>query len=332
MKALIVLIVLIVATGLAFYVVWMNRESEKIVTAVVPISVAALIGVFLSVFLFGGEPAVTARFPTVFLYRVSDLQPLAPPDRPLLNSLFEVPTLAAKQPELAKDKESGAALYHELLQKAIIDKLASTFPHSWEVDIADFKTGMGQQLTVQPAQDATEPSTKLTLSELDALLKGNRFAGTYATPSPGLALPLGSSMTIASPHTAPSGMLEGRIAIKNAFVTLTISTGYSLWMRSLGGYRVLMGYSWEQEQDFASAQYIVEVRAQFSRLRSGHPNMPKYKKWVSQIISALRADLDEQVLWSQTRENYLFRKELERVSGVVTPLRPSFLGPIQHTP
>ena len=196
MKALILLVALITATVFAFYVVWMNRESEKIITAVVPISVAALIDVFLSVFLFGGEPVVIARFPTVFLYRISDLQPLAPPDRPLLNSLFDVPTLAAKHPELAKDKESGATLYHELLQKAIVDKLAFTFPHSWEVDIADFKTGMRQQLTVQPAQDATEPSTKLTVAELDALLKGNRFAGTYAPPSLGLALPLGSSMTM----------------------------------------------------------------------------------------------------------------------------------------
>jgi hypothetical protein len=310
----------------------MNRESEKIITAVVPISVAALIGVFLSVFLFGGEPAVTARFPTVFLYRVSDLQPLAPPDRPLLNSLFEVPTLAAKHPELARDKESGATLYHELLQKAIVDKLAFTFSHSWEVDIAEFKTAFGQQLTVQPAQDATEPSTKLTLAELDALLKGNRFAASHATPSLGLALPPRSSMTIASANAAPTGMLRGQIAIKNPFVTLTINTGYSMWMRSLGGYRVLMGYSWDQDRDFASAQYIVEIRAQFSRLRSGHPDMPKYKKWVSQIISALRAGLDEQALWSQTRESYLFRKELERLSGVVTPTPPPFLGPIEHTP
>ena len=228
MKALVVLVALIAATVFAFYVVWMNRESEKIITAVVPISVAALIGVFLSVFLFGGEPAVTARFPTVFLYRVSDLQPLAPPDRPLLNSLFEVPTLVAKHPELAKDKESGAALYHELLQKAIVDKLAFTFPHSWEVDIADFKTGIGQQLTVQPAQDATERSTKLTQAELDALLKGNSFVGTHAIPSLGLALPPRSSMTIASPHSAPSGMLGGRIAIKNPFVTLAINTDYSM--------------------------------------------------------------------------------------------------------
>jgi len=103
-------------------------------------------------------------------------------------------------------------------------------------------------------------------------------------------------------------------------------------MRSLGGYRVLMGYSSDQDRDFASAQYVVDIRAQFSRLRSGHPNMPKYKKWVSQIISALRAGLDEQVLWSQTRENYLFRKELEHLSGVVTPTPPPFLSPIEHTP
>ena len=88
MRPVLVLAALILATGVAFYVVWMNRASEKIVTAVIPIAIAALIGVGLTVFVFGGQPPLTVKFPAVFLYRSSDKAPWTPPARPMLNSLF----------------------------------------------------------------------------------------------------------------------------------------------------------------------------------------------------------------------------------------------------
>jgi hypothetical protein len=329
MKAYSVLILLVIFTALAFYVVWMNRESEKIVTAVVPISVAALIGVFLTVFLFGGEAPVTAKFPAVFLFRISDRAPLAPPDRPQLLSLFEVPTLGAEHPELIQDNDNGATLYHHFLQKAIIDTLRFRYASTWETEVVDFKTGMGQQQASQPAPDATEPSTTLTAAEITTLLKGNRFAGVDFVTLPQIALPPGSTLKIRAPHTANAVPFEGEIILKNEFVTLEIKTAHVSWMRSLGGYRVMMGYSWEQDREFASAQYVVTIRAQFDRLRSGHPKMSKYKRWVHQIVSELRAQFDEQVVWSDTRENYVFRKQLEQFSGVAIPTPPPFLAPIQ---
>jgi hypothetical protein len=330
MRALVVLIVLMLATGVAFYVVWMNRESEKIVTAVVPISVAALIGVFLSVFLFGGEPPISVRFPVVFLYRTPDLAPLVPPDRPLLVSLFEVPTLKAEHPELMEDGGNGTILYHHLLQKAILNTLEFLYACTWEIDLSDFNTGIGEQQVSQPSRDATEPSTKLTTAQIDALLKDNRFAGIHSRDGLGIALPPGSSISIVAPRTTTTGAVEGEILIKNEFVGLTIKSQYSMYMRSLGGYRTLMGYSWEQESDFATVQYIVSIQAEFDRLRSGHPKMPKYKNWVNQIISQLRAKLDEEILWPDTRQNYLFRKQLEQFGGVTLPTRPPFLSPIQR--
>jgi heme/copper-type cytochrome/quinol oxidase subunit 4 len=326
MKAYSVLVVFAIFTALAFYVVWMNRESEKIVTAVFPISVAALIGVFLTVFLFGGEVPVTANFPAVFLFRISDWEPLAPPDRPQLMSLFEVPTLGVEHPELMKDNDNGATLYHHLLQKAIIERLAFLYGSSWEIDILDFKTGMGQQQGSQPSPEAIGPSTKLSTAQVRGLLKGNRFADINYFTAPEIALPPGTALTIRAPDTANVGM--GEITLKNDFVTLSIKTAYFSWMRSLGGYRVLMGYSWEQDREFASAQYFVTIRADFSRLRSGHPQMAKYKRWVNQIVSDLRAQFDEQELWSNTRENYVFRKQLEQYSGVAIPISPPFLAPI----
>lgn len=103
---------------------------------------------------------------------------------------------------------------------------------------------------------------------------------------------------------------------------------HSSWLRSLGGYRPLMGYSWEQDREFATAQYLVSIQAEFDWLRPGHPKMPKYKHWVNQIVSDLRARFDEQVLWSETRQNYVFRKQLEQFSGAAIPTIAPFLAPM----
>jgi hypothetical protein len=328
MKAIAVLVLLILATGFAFYVVWMNRESEKIITAVVPISVAALIGVLLSVFLFGGEPVITAKFPAAFLFRISDRNPLNVPDRPMLLSLFEVPTLRQERPDLMEDGDNGATLYHHFLQKAIIDAFASRYSTTWEIETFDFKTGMGEQQTSGAAADATEPSTKITTAEIAALLKGNRFAGVDFLTTPQIALPPGSALKIRPPGTTKGGTLEAEISIKNDFVSLTIKTAHTSWLRSLGGYRPLMGFSWEQDREFATAQYFVSIQAKFDRWRPGHPKMPKYKRWVNQIVSDLRARFDEQVLWSETRQNYVFRKQLEQFSGAAIITPAPFLAPM----
>jgi len=148
MRSVLVLAALILATVVTFYVVWMNRASEKIVTAVIPIAIAALIGVWLTVFIFAGQPPLTLNFPAVFLYRSSDKAPWTPPTRPMLYSLSEVPELQKDHPERMADDTSGATLYHHLLQKAIIDILAQHHRHAWKTDISRFDIGVVEEMGV----------------------------------------------------------------------------------------------------------------------------------------------------------------------------------------
>ncbi len=53
MKAVIILLVSGLLTASAFYLVWMNRASEKLLSAVIPVAVAALAGILVAVFVFG---------------------------------------------------------------------------------------------------------------------------------------------------------------------------------------------------------------------------------------------------------------------------------------
>ena len=306
MRPVLVLAALILATGVAFYVVWMNRASEKIVTAVIPIAIAALIGVGLTVFVFGGQPPLTVKFPAVFLYRSSDKAPWTPPARPMLNSLFEVPELQRDHPERIADDTSGATLYHHLLQKAIIDILAQHHRGGWETDISRFDMGMIEEMA-GPSPDASAPSMKLSFEEIKQLLKENRFHDSRFM-QPELTLPRGTRVRIKAPEINSTVGEEGEIVLDNDFVCMSIKTRQSSWMRSLGPYRWIFGYTREKDSEFQRAEYLITIKAEFKRLRSGHPEMSKYKHWVEQIVSELQTALDEQIIWAKTKENYVFMK------------------------
>ena len=71
-----------ITTGFAFVVVatlfafvWMNRGSEKVITAVIPIAVAAIVAIGLSIAVFGVEPSMSEVFPTTFTYRIDTRMP-----------------------------------------------------------------------------------------------------------------------------------------------------------------------------------------------------------------------------------------------------------------
>jgi hypothetical protein len=321
MKAALVLLVLILATVVAFYIVWMNRASEKIMSAVIPIAVAALVGVFLSVFVFGEAAPLIVTFPTVFLCRFSDKTPFIPPTRPTLFSLAEIPELLKDHPERMADDTQGGTLYHHFLQRAIIDVLMQHHRFSWETDIRRFDTGFTYVMS-GPSVAASTRNTKVSSSQMKDLLSGNRFADSKFMLSD-LTLPPETKLIVRTPAANAAVGEKGEVILRNDFVVLSITTRPSMWMRSLGPYRLILGYSWDQDKDFETTGYIVTITPDFSKVRAGHPEMSKYKHWVDQIVSELQTAFDEQLIWTKTKEQFIFVKQLLQFGidpGVEPPL------------
>ena len=323
MKSTLLFIGLVLATAVAFYIVWMNRASEKIVTAVIPIAVAALVGIYLAVFVFGGLPPISEKFPSSHMYRIKDKIPASAglPRvlwwRRFTSSLFAPAQLARSHPERFNDQndENGATLYHHLLQKAIIDWMGMRYRATWEIEILnlDLPTAVVQQF--QPAVDATEPSVTLSTEQIDKLLQGNIFAGIHTGIPPKLALPPGTQLKIRAPHREKAGWELGEIILKNNFCNLSIQTRYSSWQRGVGSYKRLAGLSDEDDQLLATATYIVTINTTFSRFRSGHPDMPKYESWARQMANELRKQFDEEIIWLRTKEDYLFTQQVRQLGA-----------------
>jgi hypothetical protein len=310
MRSVLILATLVIATPCAFYVVWMNRASEKIITAVIPISIAALVGVFMAVFVFGGERAETIEFPTTLIYRASDNLPVVMPFRPLSRTIFLVPQLKQSSPELLKDDASGMILYHHFLQRSIVESLALRYGHSWETKILRFETSTGDMLTFGPSGNSPGLQKVIPWSEIEQDLGDNRFAHVHTLFNNGLVVPPDTTLEIQAPRTDPKIGETSSITLDNPFLRVTIQTRVSDCGVLFGGYRLMLGEPNDTNTDLRQANFVITFKKEFKHLRTGHPDMPRYKAWAQQLAEELQAEYDEQRIWAKAKEDYLFSKQL----------------------
>src|SRR6266446_4932604 len=312
MKAAIILLVSGLLTASAFYLVWMNRASEKILSALIPVAVAALTGIILAVFVFGGEPAISAVFPSSFQYRLPSKMPLNLPlvlmGRRFSQAQFAPGQLSKVHPQFLTDPAdaNGESLYHHLLQKAIIDWMGLTYRGTWQVEMLQFDLPIGREGRFQPTEGASEKSEILSTEQIERLLKGNRFADIHPGIPPQIALPPGTKLKITPPATKAGFLETGEILLENTFCTFSINSQASSWFAGIGSYKRLAGITDEENSKLATANYIVRINVRFNRLRSNHPQMALYKAWASELSEGLRGQFDEQVIWSKTKEDFMF--------------------------
>jgi hypothetical protein len=134
--------------------------------------------------------------------------------------------------------------------------------------------------------------------------------------------------------TAPSNknQQQGSIEKKNPFVKLSIKTRLLSQGVGLGEYGMMNGISVDEGQkQFWGYDYEVQVTAKFNRWRTGHPHMPLYKKWASQVISELQEELDEERIVERAREQFIFMKNAGKLGAEPFPMRiMSFSPPERH--
>jgi hypothetical protein len=306
----------------------MNRASEKILSSVIPVAIAGLAGIIIAVFVFGGEPATTAVFPSSFQYRLPSKMPL---DLPLvlMNRRFSQPQFAPAQlfkvhPEFFSDPAdvNGESLYHHLLQKAIIDWIGMLYRGSWQVEVLQFDLPAGRELRFQPTEGASEKSEILSTEQLEKILQRNRFADIHTGIPPQIALPPGTKLKISPPQTTAGSFETGEIILENKFCSISIRTQASSWFAGIGSYKRLAGITDEENEKLATANYIVRINVTFDRLRSNHPQMALYKTWASGLSEGLREQFDERVVWSKTKEDFVF-SQLKVQFVEQPPLRPT---------
>ncbi len=313
-------LVAVAVVGSVFWLAYMNRGSEKVLTALLT-AVFTLGGLPAAIFIIlvlGTEPPISEVFPVAFQY---DVKTKLPPPLPwtlishrFLPSFILLNSLHKTHPELFSDQNKQnegdvsqpITLYHHLLQRSLIEWMGER--GGWQARRLRFDLPIARQESSEPMPGATGHSTTLQEPELRTALAGNWFRDTWVHAGASrLMLPPDTTLSISAPSAEPGQLADIRLA--NSFCQVSIHTSQHMWLRSLGMYRFLAGIPEDVSHQIATPVYEVRIVATFSRLRGGHPDMPKYRAWVRELADGLRDKFDEQLIWKRTREDFVFRKQ-----------------------
>jgi hypothetical protein len=306
MKTLLFVVILFTAfTTLAFWCVWQNRASEKVLQFVIPIYASAVIGILLTTFLATIAP-ISAVIPVGFIYDSITRIPFFIQQRRVGPMEF----LPGQVPEAERVKlgfHDDAKFFHQVLQAAIIDELGLYFRPTWLPAITRVEIGGGGMTRFQGGT-GFPAGTILDTKALDDRLKGNRFAGLRAGIPPQIVLPPGTEMIVVIPDDSKPGEIVFK---KRGFFDLRIETSFESTGVGLGPYTFFSEKSQDELQRlYRSSNYLIKINADFNGRKSGHPNMQNYRDWADKVIEVLRKGFDEQEIYNRTKDAIVLRKQL----------------------
>jgi hypothetical protein len=323
---LVALLALWILTNCVFILVYLNRESEKLLNAVVPIATASIAAIIIGGFVLGGLPTRSEVFSAEFQVQLKNKMPVELPwalrwRRPT-QSLFEPAALFKKNPKYFEGNGVPTTLYHHLLQKAIIDWMGFNYRSGWQVELTQFDLPSAQVRTSGPSPALEGPKGDFYSSEQIAeLLSGNYFARVDVGIPPEFVLPPGTQFSI-NPPTEKAGAEIGTIRLRNRYCTVLVTTTFSSYMRGIGGYKQLAGLSQVQDEELGSISFLVRINVKYNPVLSGSPDAMKIKRWADQLVDGLRGQFDEERIWAQTKSDYLFRKQVDFFGPVRDDLPP----------
>lgn len=106
------------------------------------------------------------------------------------------------------------------------------------------------------------------------------------------------------------------VRLSNPFVRVSITVQSHSGGGGLGRIGDVCGLKPDREtgERHTHRSWTLALHADFEPLRSGHPDMPKYKEWVETMFSQLRGELDAEERWRRLRAEYQFEASLRTAS------------------
>ncbi len=318
MKIAILIVITIAIVAELIFVIF-NRDSEKLLNAVIPIAAASVAALIIVTFVFSDASARSEVLPVSFFVYRDTLMPEQEAtmlgNRFFSDATFAPAALHKQHPEYFQTTGPDGAipLYHHLLQMAIIDWLSFWYRGAWQVEIEKFSLASSTEGRVAPAV-GTETSKRITYSDqqITQLMNGNIFASIRTGFPPQVTFPVGTRMRIVPPKTTTAEPQTAYIYIeKPHYFNVTIRTEYRGMSMGMGSYQLLLGLPDDENQKLMNVKYTIRINVEFNRWLSGSPETKQYRAWADQLIEGLKDQFDEQETWSRAKENYLFRKQIE---------------------
>jgi hypothetical protein len=206
----------------------------------------------------------------------------------------------------AADTDALQAVYLDVLVGYLNDILCMMFTTSWDAEVITFNLAHMSTSTFgarQPIRPGVAVNRRALVTALPyaPMLEATAVRSTFVVP-PGTSV-TGWSVT-------REASVAGRVLeMSNPFATVRVMIDLHGWAVGAGGVAPLVGMSYYGSQEHAiSMNYVMRLEASFERLRSGHPEMAAYMRWVDTFF-AFASKLDSQERWQRIQQEFAFLKD-----------------------
>src|SRR5260370_26985881 len=188
--------------------------------------------------------------------------------------------------------------------------MATAYGANWKAEILHFDLPDSREGSYRSTRTDARDVVFLSTAQIQHALEGNPFATVSVGLPPTIALPPSTQLRIKVPQNSSD---SGEISLVNNLLTLTIQTTCSQYKHSAGTYAKLVGLSGEEDQALTKVVFLIKIRIEFNRWKSGNPEMPEYRAWTNQFLAEFNDSFDDHVVWARVRNDYLLRRQIEQL-------------------
>jgi hypothetical protein len=300
--------------AISIWLVWLNRASETMWAKVIP-AIAGLIVTLSTIYFTTKSESIDTQLFNYTLY-------INKADKKLLDehyskqhayggAQFDVTLrnfIDKKLSEMGLDKidfekngEKVKDFYFDLAFIRLFSRFFWLYADSWDININSVRQGdsFTSSLTLnKPAPPCISLKWEGLLETLDPNDSLSRLLVDFSQKFwiKEMKVPPKTKVGI------ETSTYKKTLSTKNPFAQISITFYQRGGSVGLGDYQWLLGYDNKKNNEFWSEHFEVACEAKFERLRSGHPDMPRYKRWVKTMFAEIQDQLDDEQRLKRARE------------------------------
>jgi hypothetical protein len=316
LKILLVVVFLVVPVGIASYLWFQNRYLPELNSKLVPVFFLGAIGMLFSVwYSLKGETRDQHFASTVYFHR-SDLHLLDEHDprrhlyggeqfnarlRDFIGHRIEHDERFRTEGSGDRGREGVEYLYCDMVFLKLIDRFFWAYGDWWDVRITSVRHANDTESTVsaiKPDPDSASLTRKHFLGESrsnDAFLSLLSDFAKQDTPAK-MTVPPKTRASITTMRYKDS------LVLANPFAEVSITISYRGGALGIGDYAWFLDYDRKKSEEFWSEYLEVDCKAEFSRWRSGHADMVRYKRWVDTMFAEIQYQLSDEERMKRARD------------------------------
>jgi len=313
--SIIILICVFVLIGVTAYIAFQNRNSEALRSKVVPGIAIVLVGACFTIWFSLKSETISRQFTSTLFFHKQDKLPLdeyCKDDYKFGGYQFRIELLHFIKDRIEQDEELKKAtfnsdrnkieeFYHDLVLVKLLSRFSWMYADWWDVQLDSVRRGRSFTSSVSPVKPiASSMTLKLEdyLETLDSNDKLRKLLELFLEQYPNKKITL--------PPKTKVGILKSEytkaLLLTNPFVRVSIAVDGRGGSIGLGDYQWFLGYDRKESENFWSEHLRVRCEAKFERFRSGHPEMPKYKRWVETMFAEVEEQLGDEKRLERARD------------------------------